>query len=76
MENNKTNLSKSRRTKLIEATTQLTVNTGKINGKVKYLIYSEDEKSKKIEELKSMKINLEETIENIYEIAKCLEIEL
>lgn len=72
-EDQKTN---SRRINLIEATTNLSTNVGKINGKVKYLIYGEDEKRKKQEELKTVKEDLEAAIENIHKIAKHLEIEL
>lgn len=68
--------SNSRRLQLIESTTRLSANVGKINGDVKYIIYSEENKEQKIEKIKKITKELQDTLDNIYEIAKCLNVKL
>ena len=72
MENN----SISRRQQLIDNILDLTVNVGRINEKVNFILYKEESKANKKEKVEQSKEDLENIIENVRNIAKSLEIDI
>lgn len=73
---NKNSKSQTKRERLIENVLNLNVNSGKINGNVNYILYSENTKKEKKEKIKETEEILSNIIENIINIAESLEISL
>lgn len=66
----------NRRQKLIDNVLDLSINTGKINEKVNFIVYSEEEKKEKQKKIKEIKNDISNTMDNLKKIAESLEIDL
>ena len=66
----------NRRQNLINNVLDLSVNTGKINEKVNFMVYSEEEKKEKQKKIKEIKNDINNAMNNLKKIAESLEIDL
>lgn len=66
----------SRRQILIDNTLDLSVNVGKINEKVNYILYKEEAKKNKKQKIEEAKEDIYNILENVENIAKSLEIDI
>lgn len=69
-------MKKSGREELIENTTNLSINVGLINEKVKYILYSEESNEQKRKVIQEMQQILEKVQDNTCKIAETLRIDL
>lgn len=69
-------MKKSGREELIENTTNLSINVGLINEKVKYILYSEESNEQKRKAIQEMQQILEKVQDNTCKIAETLRIDL
>ncbi len=68
--------SQTRRDRLIENVLDLTVNSGKMDGNINYILYSENSKEEKKKKIKETEEYLKNIVKNIINIADSLEISL
>ena len=69
-------VSQTRRNRLIENVLDLTVNSGKMDGNINYILYSENSIEEKKKKIKETEEYLKNIVKNIINIADSLEISL
>ncbi len=65
---------KNKREKFMNNVLELSINSGKINEKAKYILYSENSKEDKREKIQETKETLKNIIENVKNISESLEL--
>ena len=68
--------SQTKRNRLIENALDLTINSGKMDGNINYILYSASSKEEKKKKIKDTEENLKNIMKNIINIADSLEISL
>lgn len=68
--------SQTKRNRLIENALDLTINSGKMDGNINYILYSVSSKEEKKKKIKDTEENLKNIMKNIINIADSLEISL
>lgn len=64
----------TRRQKLIDNTLNLSINTGKINEKINFILYSEEDNNSKKQKIGEIKEDINSAMKNLENIAEILEI--
>ena len=64
----------TRRQKLIDNTLNLSINTGKINEKINFILYSEEDNNSKKQKIGDIKEDINSAMKNLENIAEILEI--
>ena len=73
---NKNNTNKTKRNQLIQNVLDLNINSGKLDGNINFILYSEDSNEEKREKIRESEEVLKNIFENVVNIANSLEISL